>query len=49
MVKLWRYLDFVVVEVWVQVEEEVAAVEADEVDHTGPDKMWRVHEPHFLN
>ncbi len=37
MVKLWRYEDFVVVEVWGQVEEEVAAVEVDEVVHKGPD------------
>jgi len=39
MVKLWRYEDFVVVEVWGQVEEEVAAVEVDEVDHRGPVKI----------
>ena len=37
MVKLWRYEDFVVVEAWGQVEEEVAAVEVDEVVHKGPD------------
>ena len=37
MVKLWIYEDFVVVEVWGQVEEEVAAVEVDEVVHKGPD------------
>jgi len=35
MVKLWRYKDFVDVEVWGQVEEEVAAVEDDEIDNTG--------------
>jgi hypothetical protein len=34
MVKLWRYEDFVYVEVWGQVEEE-AAVEVDEVVHKG--------------
>ncbi len=39
MGKLWRYEDFVDVEVWGQVEEEVAAVEDDEVDHTGPVKI----------
>ncbi len=42
MVKLWRYEDFVDVEVWGQVEEEVAAVEVDEVVHKGPDKKGRV-------
>ncbi len=42
MVKLWRYEDFVDVEVWGQVEEEVAAVEVDEVVHIGPDKKGRV-------
>jgi hypothetical protein len=38
MVKLWRYKDFVDVEVWGQVEEEVAAVEDDEIDNTGQSK-----------
>ena len=42
MVKLWIYWDFVVVEVWGQVEEEVAAVEVDDVVHKGPDKKGRV-------
>ncbi len=42
MVKLWIYEDFVVVEVWGQVEEEVAAVEDDEVDHRGPVKIGGV-------
>ncbi len=32
-VKLWRYEDFVYVEVWSQVVVEVAAVEDEEVDH----------------
>jgi len=36
------YEDFVVVEVWGQVEEEVAAVEDDEVDHRGPVKIGGV-------
>ncbi len=36
------YEDFVDVEVWGQVEEEVAAVEFDEVDHTGPVKIGGV-------
>ena len=38
IVKLWRYEDFVDVEVWGQVEEEVAAVEDDEIDNTGQSK-----------
>ncbi len=42
IVKLWRYEDFVDVEVWGQVEEEVAAVEDDEVDHTGHVKIGGV-------
>ncbi len=42
MVKLWIYEDFVVVEVWGQVEEEVAAVEDDEIDHRGPVKIGGV-------
>ncbi len=49
IVKLWRYEDFVDVEVWGQVEEEVAAVEDDEVDHTGHVKIGGVlrgREPH---
>ena len=42
MVKLWIYEDFVVVEVWGQVEEEVAAVEDDEGYHRGPVKIGGV-------
>jgi hypothetical protein len=39
MVKLWRYEGFVDVEVWGQVEEEVAAVEVD--DWWGcPQRSW---------
>jgi hypothetical protein len=41
IVKLWRYEDFVDVEVRGQVEE-VAAVEDDEVDHTGYVKIGGV-------
>ncbi len=42
MVKLWRYEDFVDAKVWGQLEEEVAAIEDDEVDHTGHAKKGRV-------
>ena len=37
MVKLCKYEDFVDVEDWGHVAEEVAAVEVDEVVHKGPD------------